>query len=142
MEDEKKFDINALAIQYGADYKIKRIRDETDDNYRSRVSGILRGRGNLVEAHEVFSGRRHDDPEQGDLGPITGLFGALAQVLEGKDYSPNDPERQIGDDLAVGIVTRFKDRSAETALATIFGALGPSAGMDFIEATREKRKRK
>ncbi len=138
MVNDTKFDRNALAIQYGKHYKIARIDSESDDDYRSRVSGVLRARNNLIEAHEAFSGRRYEDSAQGDMGPMTGIVGALAQALQEKDYSPNDPERQIGDDLAAGAITRFKRDNSDNALVAIFGMLGPSAGMDFIEATRKK----
>lgn len=136
MTGDKKFDANALAIQYGEHYKIPRRDKESNENYRNRVAGELKRIGKPIEAHEAYSGRRYDDPEQGDMGPLTGIIGAVALARAGRNFSPNNPENQIGDDLAMGAITRFKrdDRTLETLFAT----LGPSAGMDFLEATRKK----
>ncbi|MEK6927515.1 MAG: hypothetical protein AABX11_03720 [Nanoarchaeota archaeon] len=134
------FDINALAIQRGEEFGIPRRENEYPDNYRLRAAGELRRRGNYLEAHEANSGRLYDDPEQGLAGPMAGIFGVVAQAMQGREYSPHDSERQIGDDIITGVVVRAGRDEGERALATIFGALGPKLGMDFIEATRKDRK--
>ena len=136
---DETFDMNELAKDYGIYYKITRMDSESDYDYRSRVAGILREKGKIIEAHEAFSGRRYDDPNQGPSGPMSGIMGAMAKALHKVEYHPGDPERQIGDDIAAGVVTRFKDDSEEKSLAAIFDLLGPSDGMDTIEAMRKKK---
>jgi len=78
-----KFNMNALAVQRGREFGIHRNKDESPDNYRLRVVGELRARGNFIEAHEAYSGRLYDDPEQGPTGPMAGISGALVQALYG-----------------------------------------------------------
>ena len=56
--------------------------------------------------------------------------------MRGRDYSPHDPERQIGDDIAAGVVASAGEDPTKRALRSIFEALGPEAGMDFINDTR------
>ncbi|MEK6873571.1 MAG: hypothetical protein AABW91_01905 [Nanoarchaeota archaeon] len=140
MAKDETFDRNALALEYGLHYKIPKLERESDDDYRVRLSGELRTRGDMIESHEVFSGRRYDDPEQGSMGLIAGIFGAMAQELSGKKFSSHDPERQIGDDLALGVVIRDGGK-ADDALGKIFGVLGPEAGMDLLDS-HYKRDRK
>lgn len=141
MSIDKEFDINALACEYGKYYKITRQEDESDSAYRSRVAGELRRQGHIIEAHEAFSGRRYDDPEQGPSGAMTGIFGAVVQKLQGTEYSPDDPERQIGDDIAVGAVVRYKDNNRDSALSSLFDILGPSDGMDFLDPEHKRNKK-
>lgn len=135
------FDRNALAREYGSYYKIGQKEGEIDDAYRSRVAGELRRQGQLIEAHEAFSGRRYDDPAQGTTGPMAGIFGAVAQAMQGREYSPHDSERQIGDDIAAGVYVQNKNDSTERLLGAIFGVLGPSAGMDLIDSMHRKDKK-
>ena len=71
---------------------------------------------------------------------MAGIFGAVAQAMQGRDYSPNDPERQIGDDIAVGVLVQRGEDPVKSALAGIFGALGPEAGMDFLDALESRDK--
>ena len=104
MAKDEKFDINALARQYGEHYKISQQEDEPNSAYRIRVAGELRQRGKVIEAHEAHSGKRYDDPNQGPMDPMTGIFGAVAQAMQGINYHPSNPERQIDDDLTVGII--------------------------------------
>jgi len=67
---------------------------------------------------------------------MAGIIGAVAQAMQGRNYSPGDPERQIGDDLAVGVIVRAGEDPAKAAIRKIFGVLGPEAGMDFLDATQ------
>lgn len=134
MTIDKKFDINALACSYGADYKIERRKDEPDDKYRIRVAGELRSQGYLIEAHEAFSGRRYDDPVQGPTETMVGIFGAVAQAFQNRAYSPHDLEQQMDNDIAAGVIVRSGKDQAASNIKTIFGLLGPSAGMDLLEA--------
>lgn len=131
-EPKIKFDINARAREYGEYLGIPQVEDESDDRFRERVAGVLRSKGQIIEAHEVYSGRRWDDPEQGAAGPMAGITGAMAQVLNGFEYSPHDPERQIGDDIAAGIVATHRDRTGEM-IANLFDTVGPEVGMDIID---------
>ena len=130
---DSEFDINARAREYGEYLNIQKDENESDDRFRERVAGVLRSKGQVIEAHEVYSGRRWDDPDQSPTGPLAGIIGATAQVMNGFEYSPNDPERQIGDDIASGIVATHRDRSGE-AIANLFDTVGPEAGMGIIDA--------
>jgi len=136
MTEKAKFNPYAMAHEYADYLGVKQGKDETEEAFKSRVAGVLRQKGSIIEAHEAFSGRRYDDPEQGPTGPMAGIFGAVAQAMQGREYSPNDPERQIGDDIAAGVLVQRGEDPTKSALATIFGALGPSAGMDLIEGLR------
>ena len=137
-----QFDRNALAREYAGYYGVTQHEGENDDAFRSRVAGELRKKGNIIEAHEAYSGRRYDDPEQGPTGPMAGIFGAVAQAMQGREYSPHDRERQIGDDIAAGVVAQAGEDPAKAALRAIFDALGPGAGMDLIEGMRGSDKPK
>ena len=134
------FDINALACESGKHYKIEKQKDESDNEYRSRVAEVLRKQGKIIEAHEAFSGRRYDDPEQGPTGPMTGIFGAIAQTTQGREYSPHDSDRRIGDDIAAGVCVQDRDDSTAKALGEIFSLLGPSAGMDLLDPRYKDKK--
>lgn len=129
----EEFDQYAEARAYGRYHNIPQAEGEADEAYRNRVAGELRRQGKIIEAHEVASGRRWDDPEQGLGGPMTGIVGAMAQIMNGNEYSPHDPQRQIGDDIAAGIVATHRDHSGE-AIAALFDAVGPEIGMDVIDA--------
>ena len=98
------FDRNRYVNMYAEYLGVEQQKGESDDGFRKRIAGILRSSGQIIEAHEVYSGRRYDDPEQGRTGPMAGILGATAQALAGFEYFPNDPERQIGADIAAGVV--------------------------------------
>jgi hypothetical protein len=75
--------------------------------------------GHLIEAHEALQNARWDDPEKG--GDVTsGITGALAQALQGRDYHVHG-ERQIGCDIAAGMYVLHKkpDPSAESLLLMV-----------------------
>lgn len=61
---------------------------------------------------------------------------AHGRVGQGHDKFFSFPERQIGDDIATGVLAQRGEDPTESALAAIFGALGTSAGMDFLDALR------
>ena len=136
MAEKIQFNPYAMANEYAEYLGLKKGEKESDDAFKSRVSGVLRERGSIIEAHEAFSGRRYYDPDQGPTGPMAGIFGAVAQAMQGRDYSPNDPERQVGDDIAAGVLAQRGEDPARSALAAIFGALGPEAGMGLIDALK------
>jgi len=132
--NEPSFDINAEARAQGGYLNLPQGEAESDSAYRSRIAGVLRKNGQFIEAHEVISGRRFDDPEQGELGPMVGIIGAIAQEYNGRRLSPGDPERQIGDDIAYGVIVSGGPDSSSQAVAAIFDALGPEAGMNVIDS--------
>lgn len=125
------FDINGEARSHGHGLGMPQIEGESDSAYRSRIAGVLRGNGQIIEAHEVYSGRRWDDPEQSTTGPMAGIMGATAQVFNGHEYSPHDPERQIGDDIAAGVVVSIPDRGSEY-MRQVFDLLGPENAVKFL----------
>jgi len=104
------------------------------------VAEELRRQGHIIEAHEAYSGRRYDDPTQGPTGLMVGIIGAVAQAMQGREYSPNDPERQIGDDIVAGVYVQNKDDGFTEVLRTIFDLLGPSAGMEFLNSMCRNQK--
>ena len=125
---------NSELRMYGEYYGVAQEKDETDKAYRSRLAGELRRRGKIIEAHEIASGRRWDDPEQGPTGPMAGIYGAIAQTMQGFEYSPYDSERQVEDDIAAGVVVmQPRDRSGEAILA-LFDLAGPDAAMEVLDS--------
>ena len=135
---ENHFQINELAENYGNYYEIGRLKGESDYDYRSAVAGELRRTGHLIEAHEALSGRRYDDPNQGPMGPMTGLIGAMAKALQGIEHYPGDSEREIGSDIVARILVRNEDGSAEY-IRTVFNTFGPDAGMNILDAFSRKK---
>lgn len=127
----REFDINAEARAHGDYLGLPQKEGETDVAFRERIAGVLRGKGQIIEAHEVRTGRRYDDPEQDEMGTMVGIIGAITQEMIGHRYSPLDDERQVGDDLAVGIVATNPDRSLD-AIRAAFDLLGPELGAQFL----------
>lgn len=140
MTEKSNFNPYRLANQYADYLGLKQNKDEGDDAFKSRVAGELRKQGRTIEAHEAYSGRHYDDPDQELTGPMTGILGAVAQAMQGKQYSPNNPENPIGDDIAAGVVVKEGKNPTKQALRNIFNALGVEAGMDFLDSTRDKDK--
>lgn len=93
--------------------------NETDEAFRTRVSGVLRGQGHIIEAHEAYQNALYDQDENA----MTGIFGAVAQALNGKDYSPDDPQRQVGDDIAAGVVASSKKPKMDADMLLAYLAL-------------------
>ena len=123
---------------YADNLGLQRGKDESGVAFRSRVAGELRKRNRIIEAHEVVLGRRWDAPDQKAIKPIVGIAGAIAQELNGKHFSPNDSERQVGDDIAAGVLAITPD-TLGNSIRAVFDALGPSAGMDFLEGVRKNQ---
>lgn len=135
------FDYFAEARAHGKYLGLPQQEAESDFRYRDRIAGVLRDEGRIIEAHEVASGRRYDDPEQGDRGPMVGIVGALAQALAGHNYSPYDPERQVGDDIAAGVTATTPRDPGEETLARMFNLLGPATTMDILGAFQPPREK-
>src|SRR3989344_8505546 len=117
--------------------RLKINPNESVSDFRHRVAGALRGSGHIIEAHEALSGKLYDDPDQGPTGPMTGIFGAVFQTMQGKSYS-TDPEQKVGDDIAAGVLAQRGEDPTRSALASIFSLLGPEAGIDLINGMTEK----
>ena len=100
-----------ITAQRASEFGIEGQREgESDSNFRDRVSGALRATGNIIEAHEAFNNSLYDDPD-GDA--MTGIMGAVAQALQGRNYGAKTGSQQVGDDIASGIVSQSpKDDSA------------------------------
>lgn len=77
-----------------------RGKDESMRAFRERVAGELRARGHIIEAHEALRDRLYDDDQSGAV--MGGIMGAMAQKMQGREYSPGDGARQVGDDVAAG----------------------------------------
>jgi hypothetical protein len=140
MSEKPKFNPYAIAYEQAEYLGLKKGDEESDEQFKTRVAGVLRRNGFFIEAHEVRSGRRCDDPQQDDLtGPMAGIIGAMAQIVRGREYSPNDPERQVGDDIVMGGLIQGRRGSAESAMEEIFEMLGPEAGMSIVGALKGRR---
>lgn len=107
--------------------------DEGEHRFRERVAGALRGRGQIIEAHEVLNGRRFDDPDGGDR-VMTGIAGALASALGMGPPPARDPIHQVGDDIALGTLALAPPDPTAQALGAMFDMLGPGATMDVLDA--------
>jgi len=89
-----------LATEYAKYYNIEPQRDnESDSNFKSRVSGKLRDAGNIIEAHEVAQDKRYD--ADGGENVMAGIAGAMAMAMQGKDYGSKGSSL-IGDEIAAG----------------------------------------
>lgn len=113
---------------------------ENERDFRIRIAAALRANGSFIEAQEILTGRRYDDPGNppiGQLGnPLTGVAGAIAGALEGIDYGGSD-EQRVEDDAALGAIALSKPDPAREAIARAFDLLGPEAGMDFLGGSRK-----
>src|SRR3989339_1529281 len=67
---------------------------ESNADFRLRVSGELRGKRRIIEAHEAYQNALFDS---GNEMLEYGLLGAVSQLLGGEQYS-RDPVEQVGDD--------------------------------------------
>jgi hypothetical protein len=106
--------MNGITTQRAKEFGLNpQAEGESDMAFRNRVSGRLRDMGHLIEAHEAYSDRLYDDPE-GDA--MTGVIGAIAQAMQGRDYGKRGSD-QIGVDIAAGLHTQHAERSNPSANA-------------------------
>ena len=124
-DEETKQPIDDVGTDYTATlaswHKIEPQRDdEIGSAFRSRVAGVLRGRGHVIEAHEAYQNARYDQSDD----VMSGLMGVVAQALTGGDRSPNNPERQIGDDIASGIIARSPKEDNDGMAALLMMMMG------------------
>lgn len=90
-----------LATEYAEYYKIEAQKEsESDLDFRQRVSVALREMGHIIEAHEAYQDQRYEESDN----VMTGLFGAIAQALQGTHYG-GDP---VGNDIAAGLLVRHQ----------------------------------
>lgn len=82
---------------------------ESDSDFRARISGALRAKGYIIEAHEAHANTLYDDPD-GDA--MTGIMGAMAQTLQRRHYGAKTGYDQVGDDIASGVVAQSPDDDA------------------------------
>ena len=103
-----------LATEYARYYKIEpQGKDESDHDFRGRVSGILRDMGNIIEAHEAFEDARYED----SVNVMTGVMGAVGQAHQNKHYGRSG-ERQVDDDFAAGVCLQVEKENSMVALFT------------------------
>lgn len=111
---------------------------ECDRDFRLRVAGVLRGRGQIIEAQEILTGRRFDDPSNPPLGefgnPLTGVAGAMAAALHGISF-PTSNETRVEDEAVMGALSLAPPDPAKEAIRAAFDLLGPAA-MDFLDGQR------
>ncbi|MDP1722517.1 MAG: hypothetical protein Q8L37_04890 [Candidatus Gottesmanbacteria bacterium] len=103
------------ATEYARIYNIEpQKEEEADADFRGRVSGVLRDRNLIIEAHEAFNNERFDQSDD----VMTGIMGAMAQKLQNADYG-SEGERQVDDDFAAGIVVQAPKKDASMALLSL-----------------------
>lgn len=90
-----------LATEYAKYYGVEEQRkDEPDIAFRGRVSTALRNMGHVIEAHEAYWDERYEDSDS----VMTGLFGAVAQALQGTQYRGD----LVSNDIAAGTLVRHQ----------------------------------
>lgn len=102
--------MNEITEQRAKEFGIEVQREgESDSAFRHRVSGEIRKKGHIIEAHEAMQNKLYNDPDGGDV--MGGIFGAVAQAMQGNPYGKLDGEQQVGTDIAAGIVAKQPKRS-------------------------------
>lgn len=114
---------NEITAQRASEFGIEGQRDgESDGVFRSRVAGILRSQGHIIEAHEAYNNALYDDPTSPN--GMLGILGAVAQDFHGIDYGATDGEQQVGHDLAAGIVADAPKEDDSFVKLWLFALLG------------------
>lgn len=91
-----------LATEYARQFNIDPQRpDESDDAFKSRVAGELRDKGEIIYAHEAAADAYYDQSDDA----MTGIIGAVAQAMQGRDYHVSG-KTQVDTDFAAGIVAQ------------------------------------
>jgi hypothetical protein len=108
-----------LATEYAGYYGIApQGESEPDGTFRSRVAGALRDQGKVIEAHEAQQDARYEDNDD----VMTGIMGAVAQAMQGRNYGRRG-ESQVGDDIAAGTCVRYPKPEIDPAMALMMIAL-------------------
>lgn len=111
-----------IASMYVGHHGIEpKAETETNSGFRARVANALRAENMVVDAHEVFSNRFHDEKVgDGETSPAIGALGAAAAALKGM---PPD----MGTDLAAGVYLteqeKRKNSGADEAMLMLAMAL-------------------
>ena len=94
-----------IASMYVGHHGIEpKAENETNTGFRARVASVLRAENKVVDAHEVFSNRYHDEKvEDGETSPAVGVMGAAAATLKGM-------RPDLGTDLAAGVYLTEKEQ--------------------------------
>lgn len=95
--------------------------DEADDAFKMRVSGALRQMDHPIEAHEAFQDALYDDPSHPMT--LTGILGYTARTMQGHPES-GDHQREVGHDIAAGVVAQTDDRDDLGYLALMMILMG------------------
>lgn len=112
-----------IASMYVGHHGIEPKADnETNSGFRARVANVLRAENKVVDAHEAYSNRFHDEKvEDGEISPAVGAMGAAAAAFKG--FPPD-----MGTDLAAGVYTTEADKrkksGADDALVLLAMMLG------------------
>lgn len=90
-----------IASMYVGQFGIApKAEDESAAAFRSRVADVLRANRMIVDAHEAYSNKYHDEATQdGELSAMTGTLGACALALGGHERP------SVGDDIVAGLYT-------------------------------------
>lgn len=108
--------ITDQAIQYVGYLGIQaQAEGESDRDFVGRVAGTLSDNGKLIESHEVLNNARFDSEGQGGENVMTGLLGAAAMAMQGKDYGSTG-ERRVDDEFAAGVVSQAPKTDPAMAL--------------------------
>lgn len=91
-----------IATEYAQIYQIEAQKEgKSDADFRGRVAGAIRDKGDSIEAHEAFNNELYDESED----VMTSLIGVATQALQNKNYGSTG-ERQIDDDFAAGVLVQ------------------------------------
>ena len=110
-----------LATDYAKYYVIEAQRaDESDLDFRLRVSNALRAEGRVIEAQEAYHDQRYEESDT----VMNALFGevgrAMGKVPQYREPGTHDDE---GDKLAAGTVLRYKKDDPDPMMLLIAAML-------------------
>jgi len=114
MGQETRKETEMLATEYAEYHGIEpQGGNETDADFRLRVSNALRANGHIIEAQEAYHDQRY---ENSDI-VMAGLFGEIGQAL-GKvpQYSAEGTHSNEGDKVAAGVVLQHKRDEPDPAV--------------------------
>ncbi len=122
-----------LVNDYASSLNMTQQEGESFKQFQDRVAIELRRQGQIIEAHEVFSGKRWDDENQNPLtGPLAGTIGAIINEGRSKTLHQDDPFRQIGDEIALGATAIAPENPLHKVIRQTFDALGPELGAQLL----------
>lgn len=110
-----------LATEYAKHYGIEKQRkNESDQDFRLRVSNALRAKGKIIEAQEAYHNRRYED---GGV-VMDGMDGEIGRAM-GKvpQYSREGTHNDEGDKIAAGSILRYGKDDPDPMLALLAALL-------------------